>query len=278
MAQRPPNIALADLNEARKPNSGGEFQVWVSPEDMLEVARFTCTSPTSGTLSIDAGFAAALLAEPRDLVAVVAATALQPSANVTLAITGHDADAAPLNGVATIAVPSWLGSSTRFFPPGFAVDVVVAAGKLFETIEALVPANAVAGAQFILFSMPLQSSYERIGCATGIDYNDPVSGSRAVACGLDGSAFTKRARSEPGELTLTAKDFNQMEGLAKYRGASVTVMLKLLKDERIHTHNFFFSSYRAKTKNTHGDGDDDSSVTATGMFEKSVVLMAVAAE
>lgn len=277
--QAPPNFPFAKLAEARKPNSGGELQVFISPAQALEVATFTCTAANSGTLSIDAGYAAALSAEPRDLVAVVAGATLQPTADVVLNVTGIDSDSAGHAGAATIANPNWVGSTVRVFPIGYGVDVIPAATyKLWKVLGAIIPTNLPVGAKVKIFSMPLLSSYERVGCTSSISFNTKEAGNRAVACGLDGSAFTKRARSEPGELSIDAKDFTILDGLAKYRGAPVTVLVKVVKDETTTTEHLFFTGVRYKAKTTHGDGDDDSTQAASGMFEAFIGMMAKAAE
>lgn len=276
----PPPVAVASINAARKPLYGGEIAVFGSPEPTYELATHIVHSANSGETDIDAGYALAVLADPRDLVVMLTGKAIvDATTTVVLTLVGTDAASGALTGTATFDVPAWRDLPERSFAPGFAVRVVVAAGKVWKTLTSVrsnAPIDVLAGTyKFVVLATPDVGSFELIGCTTEAGFNSVVRPGKTIMCGME-EKFTKRGRAPAGELTISAKNKDQFSGLRRLEGVdSATVVLQPLKDDMVAAEHLLFTGVILTASTKAGDGEDESSISGAAQYERFAVIPAL---
>lgn len=265
------------INVARRPSQGGEYQTWFSREPSLPLGRFTVSGADAGTWAGDSGYAVGLEDDPRELVAQVE-IACSPGGAVTLTITGTNVADAAIVGTAVIEFPDWSGLAQTDFPISYSVDVVPAVAGLFKTITTVAVdcLAAAAGMKIQIFGMPAQDSYLRIGCTEAKTYNSKSRVSRPIACEMDGSAFTAKGRSKPGELSITAKD-SGTAGLGPFDGARVTVKFAVVHDGDVSVRNLYYTGYDVALEATAGDGETEATQMTKGNYETMMYMLPVSA-
>jgi hypothetical protein len=266
----PTAIVAAKYPIAQKPTFGGENKVYLSRTPGIEVGSFEVQGLNSGTYTADPVNPALLSATPSHLIAVVDNEMDGGASNVVITVTGTNSADAPITGTATYAPVAWHRDQTRYWGQGQAVPVEVTADAKFKTITGVTVTNAAGAATAIikLFGVPDQSTFTLVACQDQADFTTKANPAKEIPCGMDGSAFVKRGRSEPGKLTINSKAVDFGDGLMKYNGATnITAMIKVVKEGTLETGRIYFFGYTVTAKGSNPDGDGFSMFEAEGLYE-----------
>lgn len=275
MPQAPAALATTQIGAARRPIQSGEYQVLFSQEPIYELGSLEITGANAASVSLDAGFAVALAARPSDVVVALRTSGYAGGSAIAVQLIGTDQTNAALSGVGQVRFPNWSGQPNNQLPIGLAVDVVVPDGKKFKTINTVnVSAAAVAkGTKLRIYGNPDTSTYVRVGCTTGASFNTPARPGRNIGCGMDGTAFSAKGMSRPGEITVTAKDSNT-SGLMPFNGSNVSVMVQGVIDDTVTAVRYYLSRFDVAVRKQIGDGETEATDEAQGVYEGFMMVIA----
>lgn len=127
------------------------------------------------------------------------------------------------------------------------------------------------GNRFEIVNIP--DDWVEVKCTTDKNPDLPVPKSIAIACGYDGARWVKKGRSDPPTLEIGAKYSSGGDGLMRLNGHKVAAMMEVRKDDRLLTERLVFGGWRPKATPKKGEGDTESTVTATGMYERFAVFV-----
>jgi len=113
-----------------------------------------------------------------------------------------------------------------------------------------------------------------VGFVTEAGLKLPVSGSVAIADGLDGSAAIKRGRSEPGSMSAKSHYIDYFNGLGRINGFFSSAMIEVWKDDRVLTERVMIGRWKAMANPNRGDGNDVVSADAEGNFQEFAIFVA----
>lgn len=275
--QRPSAIPTVSIPLARRPSQGGEYQVYLSPADGLELGSVTVTGANAGTYTADTGYAVALAARPSDLV-VVLENGRKVGGSLTVHVVGTDQADAALSGNATLEFPAWAGVSQEAFPTGLAAEVVVAANKYFKTVTSVTVTAAdvdAKDAKLILLGMPDQSTYERVGCTTSKEITTPSRTGRPMACEMNGSAFTAAGVSTPGELSISAADTGP-GSLQRFDGVRCVAQIRVVH-EGSEVRRLYMTGHYVKVRLQAPTGEEQATHQSQGPFERYAYFLPASA-
>jgi hypothetical protein len=274
----PPVISVANYTLIKSPLLGGELKAYISPISSVDLGTFTVTGADAGTLALNTDAAAQLSAVPMDVVVMLDNAVPDAGAqDVTLTLAGtDDATTAITDGTAVLKVPGYAQVAARTFPRCFAVDLKLAANRKVKTITGVTVdcAAAAAGTRFRLFGVPPIASFNVVGCVDEKDFSLRVQDATAIACGLNASAFVKPGMIQPGTVNITAKSINDADGLARYVGRPVTVMIEGVRESRISTERYFFLRTTFGLQKRGPAGQETVMDTANGIAEESLMMLA----
>lgn len=261
-------LGAADLLLADNPEIGSDSTVHVSYDPVVEVADISQIIPASGTLTPLSGVLDSVLGNDLQLVCtspIRSATAVA----VTLAVVFADASSG--QATATFAIPTYAKNQTAHLPQGLAADFVGAgagAGKKIKQVTSLVSVvGGENGNRFKVVALPELTSFVDIGCKRSANETLPIPKSLPIPCGKNGSAFTRRGRSDPGMLEVSAMSFGAADGLARLAGHRVTTMVEVRKEGGVLTQRSVYGGWICTPQTPRGDGDDEVVASAEGNFE-----------
>ena len=150
------------------------------------------------------------------------------------------------------------------------VDINGTAGNSAKKIKSLDSIQTFVGGAannvFRVVCMP--STWFLIGCARTKNFTPPgVPKAKAVACGLNASAFVVGGMSDPGNLDLEALHFTYGDGLSQFNGHRESVLIERYAGGRVLSERLVLGGFRAQTKNDRGDGDAEAMDKASGICE-----------
>jgi hypothetical protein len=269
------SVAAADIPVANAPELGGESRVKLSYEEFAVVAEITQAAPNSGTYTPNTPAFAFDATNGNDL-ALLAKTGIQSAADIVVAFDVTFADNSAGTAEARFRVPSYAQNQSAYLPIGLAVDINGTggnAGKKIKSINSMTnPTNGTAGNVFQVVALP--NTWYSVGCAKSKNLTPPgVTKPKAVACGLNGSAFVVAGMSDPGTLELEALHFTYGDGLSRFNGHRGTVMIERYAAGRVLCERVVCGGFRAAARNNRGDGDDEARDTASALFEIFAVFV-----
>lgn len=197
--------------------------------------------------------------------------------NITVAGTGGTVSGPERVGTATATLkPSATAFDDSFnLPPGLAVDFTTSI--VGSTVRSIVDIESVdgasAGARFAVIAIPDDSTFKEIACTEGKDIDLPTPQSIAIACRYNAARWVKKARSNVPNFGFKAKYTSYGDGLMRLNGHRVTVRLDTRKDDRILSERMFIGGWRPIVKLTRPEGEGESMVESTGMFETVAVFV-----
>lgn len=275
--QRPSALPTVSIPLARRPSQGGEYQVFLSPMDGLELGSVSITGANAGTYTADTGYAVALAARPSDLI-VLLENGRKAGGALTVHVVGTDQTDAALSGNATIEFPSWAGVSQEAYPTGFAAEVIVAANKQFKTVSSVTVLAAdvdAKDAKLILLGMPDQSTYERVGCTTSKEITTPSRVGRPMPCEMNGSAFTAAGVSRPGELSISAADTGS-GSLQRFDGVRCTAQVRVVH-EGTEVRRMYMPGHYVTVRLSAPTGEEQATHQSQGPFERFAYFLPASA-
>lgn len=272
----PDVIAASDYPIAQKPTFGGETNLYVTALAPTEQGLLEVRGVNSGVWTPDSAAATALGTTPQELVAVMEVDANGGAANIVVTVVGTDQSDGALTGTATFAPPGYAKMTEKIFPTGFAVDVSVAAGKKFKTITSVSVTNLAAAknARITLFGLPSWTSFFLVGCKTDLNFATKSRVPKSIACGMDGTAFSKLGRSEESKLTFDSKLISMGDGAPRYDGVRATWAIQTTKEGRLVTERAYFLGAIIKVEPKHPDGEGESMASGSGIFEDVAIMPA----
>ena len=271
---QPTTIASTDYQVARKPTLGGEIEVWASPDEAYEFSTVEYATANSGVqTNHDYNVLATIHTSGSDL-AVVIKEYFNATASVTVNFVGTDENGAAMTGAATIAPPGWATQDNYRFPEGAAFDITPTAptytGKKWKTIgyAGHTGGTISATSAFRIFSFPVSTSFKQTSCNTSVEYATPIRPAIAIPCGMDGvGGGVKAGRTEQPTISVRGKYRAYVDGLGKYAGKPCTLRIRVKKEARLIVEDNFLGNCRLTSKPSHGDGNDESSIVAEGLYE-----------
>lgn len=275
MKYQPAAVVQQNVGTVQEPFFGGEFGVYLTTVQALQIGTITFTAAGTATYTANA---AVTLATPNDLqlTALVAIQALPTDPPVGVQLMGVSDASANITGTVFFNPPTWSTNLDPNFGRGIAFDLNPSVpGAKFKSITGL---GAVTGGQFGLkigvFSLPQQSDYVFIGCTTEIDFNAKDRMAKGVDCRMETDAFIKAGKTQAGELKIGSKLFSMVEGMARFSGLKATAMLVGVKDGILIGDQLVFTAYRPTIKARLPDGDGESMSDAEGKFEEHLFFVA----
>lgn len=276
MKYAPAAIADIDIPSAETPELGGESKAYVSFEPWRLIADIKQPVADSGVATMNQAFDLPVGGHDLQMVSVNGARSAVELV-MTLGVTF--ADNSTGTATATFAIPARSKNQSFWIPQGIAVDVMgvgAGAGKKIKYVNPTL--TSVVGGDtnniFMLVALPEEATYSLIGCVRNKNAVLPIPKSKSIACGMNGSAFVKTARSEPGTLTISQAYVDYMDGLARINGHFVTVRIDTLKDERLLTERTVVARFKGMSSPNRGDGDDEVEASAEGNFQEFAVFVA----
>jgi len=273
----PAAIAVDKYPVAGKPQFGGEVKIYLSRKPMYELGTLEITAVNSGVWTPNAIADAILEATPAHLVAVVENELDGGATDVEISVTGTDEADAALTGTVTFEPIAWHADQTRYWGISKGAPVEEPGDDEFKTITNVTVTTAAATAitaRITIFAVPAQNTFTLVGCTEQLDFDTKSNPAKEIPCGMDGSAFSKAGRSSPARLTINSKAIDYGDGLAKYDGADVTVMAKVVKQQTLETGRVYFAGYHLKVRATNPDGDGMSMYEGEGICEDIIALTA----
>jgi hypothetical protein len=278
MRYEPDDIADSDLQVALDPSIGGENKVYASFEPVVVAGLITQPAAASGVLTIESTFDNTGGGTARDFQVVVDKTGARSEAEIAITLAVTFADDTNGLAVATFEIPDRSPNQMFSIGQGTAVDLVGTGGNSAKKIKRIISVNTVVGGaannRFRIVAYPEEATFFLIGCTNEANLTLPVSKSLPIPCGLNGSAFVKSGRSDPGTLTVTEKYVDYMAGLGRVNGHFATAMVVCFKDERIVTERIVVGKWKPMASPQIGDGDDIVTQQAQGNFETFAIFTA----
>lgn len=267
-------VPVADIPVANAPELGGESRLFLSYENFAVVAEITQPAPNSGNYVAQVPLFD-FTSDGKDL-ALLAKTAIVSLANVVIDFNATFADDTTGIARATFSKPSYAQNTSAYLPVGLAVDINGLSGNALKKIKSLNSINAFTGGEannvFQVVSLP--SNYFLVGCAKSKNFTPPgVIKAKAVACGLNGSAFVVGGMSDPGNIDLEALHFTYGDGLSQLNGHRGVAMVARYAGGRVLSERLVMGGFRAQTKNNRGDGDDEARDVSSGICEIFAVFV-----
>lgn len=280
MALRPNTVAAADYPIVQKPTLGGETVLKLSGKVAYELGTVEITGANTATFSQDLTGKAQLAVDARDVICVVENAVGDLVADVVITMMTKDNTGTPVNmsGVATIKVPGYARVTDRVFQVGYGVALEPqTAAKMYTEITSLVgvTANVAAkGLKVSFFAMPDVGTFVNVGCKTELDYETKSRIPMNIACGMDGSAFTKPGRTSPGEMNATAKYIGPADGLARFDGQRCIMVAETRKEDKLVTDYTYFIGFIGKIKVNSPDGESEATLSVQGKYEDLAIVPA----
>lgn len=275
----PSAVAAADLDIAQSPAFGGEYAVYIANIAAVLIGTVDLTAAGTGTW-VDNPATGLTLPTANDL-QLICQTYVKSTVSPVIILAGMDDTGTPvaMNGTATFAPPARSNNQKFNFQRGIGAELVPAVGgKKFSAITGLGVSTPITGGganqQFSLWSLPQQADYSLIGCTTDANFNTKSRMAKGVDCGMEADAFVKRGKTQPGELSLTAKLKDMMSGLPRFDGEKCTVMLVGLKDGVVTSERWVFTQFVGNIKPSLPDGDGEATVAMAGKFVEHMWFVA----
>jgi hypothetical protein len=277
MGLAPTTLTVDEHRIALKPTLGIEKVVLISSQHALELGELEIMAANSGQWTPDPVNVPDT--DGQDIIAVVTSpTGLDgDAANVVLAITGTKPPTGAITLSATFKPPAYARDASKVFEIGYAVDCIEAGGALVKTITGVTVSTAPAlarGTIIKLYAMPALATFTQVGCATDVRWTSKSAVPVSIACGPNGTAFSKPGRSGQSSLTLNGKLFGFGDGLAKYDGRTCTVLIKIVKESKVDTDHLFFLESTLKVGPDLPD-EGEATIAGEGVFEEAAFLVAM---
>lgn len=275
----PSSVASADLDIAQSPAFGGEYAVYIANIAAVLIGTVNLTAPGVGTYT-DNPATGLTLPTANDL-QLVCQTYVKSAVAPVIKLAGMDDTGTPvaMDGTATFAPPARSNNQKFNFQRGIGTDLVPAVGgKKFSAITGLAVSTPITGGganqEFTLWSLPQQADYSLICCTTDATFNTKSRMAKGVDCGMEADAFIKRGKTQPGELSLSAKLKDMMSGLPRFDGDKCTVMLVGLKDGVVTSERWVFTQFVGNLKPSLPEGDGEVTVSMAGKFVEHFFFVA----
>jgi len=280
MAWTPTTVAAADYIIARKPTFGGEKIVKITSDQAYELGSWYCTAEDTGTYTADdyntvTDAATALGTTGVDLVVSVKEEWTSTNAGVVTVSGTNASGGTPLVGTATIQPPGYVANSDNVFSEGAAFDVVTPGNAKFSAITSVSVSGGVQAKSGLRFlALPAVTDLKTITCQTSIDFQAPFHPAVAIPCGMDGAGGgIKAGRTEQPTFSIKIKDRGMADGLARLANRYVCVVVETCK-ENLTTERLVLCNARYTCKPSSGDGNDEATQTADGMYEYGAYFFA----
>ena len=284
MKYLPAAIAASDIQIAKDPYLGGEFQVFLSDTPSVRLADISLTSSGNGTTSANASYTARagvsvigvggsgadlqMVTEER----LTSAVACVVTLNVT------DDLGATTTAVATFAPPTRADNQGYNFGRGYAVDLQVTTGatrKIASITGIASVAGGSRGSKFAVYQLPELASYVLVGATTEKKFNTKSRQAVGIDVGMQADAAIKLGKTKKGELTIDSKFGSMCDGLQRFDGARCTALLVGLKDEVLTEQNLVFTGFIPSVELSAPEGDGEAMANAaTGKFADHLFFVA----
>jgi hypothetical protein len=173
----------------------------------------------------------------------------------------------------TFSAPGWAIDTSSNFGVGKGVELT-GTFTLPDAAQVPVLTNAKRGTIIHLIEMPALSDFKIAGTTKKIGLTFPQSGTHVIPDGYDGARWTTRARSEPGTIDLTTLDHGANEGLQRYGGFPLCVMIENFGEGLVLKARTFCTEVRFGAKGDDPEGSEDSTRDGNGMFQDFIILVA----
>ena len=277
-----------DIEIGVKPMIGLEAIAFFSRENCIHLGTVRATGPTAATYTSMGGPQIPTKgALGRELICRVTgrgAEGVVGAMTVKLDVILDDAgDDVADTVTATFTVPTWAVDTSNFFPFGVVRDLLpdtpANAGMLVKSVVGLsAVTNQTSGNIFEIFSTPPEASFVEIpGLSTkGLPMDGPAS--IVIPDRYDPNKWTKLARGELKQVSLSFKNKGGMEQMSRYNGTSGTLRYDMLKEEKVIWERRLLSGFQVQVNPADlGEGNEVQEATATGNFSDAMFGYGVAA-
>jgi hypothetical protein len=112
------------------------------------------------------------------------------------------------------------------------------------------------------------------GCTRGKNFDLQIPSTVTVACGYEGTKYTKKGRSEEVELELEYVHFSSYNGMSRLNGGRCSLLVEVIKDDAVGSERVVLTGHRPNYSPSRGDGDDEVVGTSSGAYESFLLFSA----
>lgn len=259
----PAAIAAEDFEAVQTPALGGEKDVLATTESFRLLGLITMAADGDP----DYKFVNAPNTSPGPIVAVVLGAGMRADSAAVVTYAG-------LTG--TFKPVGWSGETSSFnFGATRGVELT---GTFSHPGNSGVPTvtHAKKGSKLALLELPALDEFKFVGCTNDKRVKFPTKKSKAIACQLESSRWTKGGATEVGELSVTSIDLGPDNGLRRIAGMKTVAMIESKSEERVLRERIILCGWTPSIDDEAGEGETESKVNATGMFSYAISLPAPA--
>ena len=274
-------IASVDLDIAEAPYLGGEFAVYLSRTQSVNLGSITMTASGSGSVGSYATWAgnpgAVIKAGGADLQLVATGELQSPNGPCTVVFNVINELAAATTLTFTFNTPARAADASASFPRGVATDGVLAAGSKVVSITSLQSiTNGNRGSLFALYQLPEAADYVLVGCTTEKKFTTKSREPVGIDDGMERDRFVKKGKTKRGTLTIDSKFGGMTDRLTRFDGARCTAMLLGIKDGQVTTDRLVFAGYIPGVDVDLPDGEGEAKENAAGgLYEEGLFFVAL---
>lgn len=263
-----PALSAAQRLKAEEPEIGVESNVFVSAVDMIRL----------GTIKTDATGAITWTARPGAAYGAgidIHATFAKPIVTTAAPVITLDATIVTSGAgtiVATAVVPAHVTNQAQVYPEGTSFDMIPQGeGNSANLVTAIAGVtslvNVPTNSEITIWGSPASSNFVELGWKKSVDGAYSTSSTVSLANRYNASAVTKKGRGEVTELTMEFSHINFMEGIARYDGLKIAVLVKIIKDDSVHDQNIVYVGHRMNCTPKRGEGNDEVMESSSGPIE-----------
>lgn len=281
---KPADLTTKQYPVALKPTDSYEEQLLYSLQQPLQVGVWTAIAANSGVYTPSVADVAQLAVTPLELAVVldnnIDSSVLNGGSGITpvITITGTDVNNAAVTGTATFASPAYAQTQVPVFCKTFAAEATTTptAGTAFKTITGVTMTGGaeLAPVKFVIIGLPPLSSFVQVATKTKLDWALRVPMPHSIASGRDKSKYIKPGEIEEGTITITARNPNWGDGLARINGIRVTGLVKEVKEDQVDVVHIFLLGMILTWKASGGESTESVELTANGLYELSAFIPA----
>lgn len=263
------------LSAAQAPILGGEFKIYMTTVPAYLVAEIVLSAAATGTLTNDA---AVVLPNAGVDIQVAALTPIRSAGAPVVTISGTGVTNATLSGAATMSRPTWVDSPTIYdLPGGAAYDITTTGNEKYKEGDFSLTSITNGGAlqRIGLFWLPATADWIQIGCVKSFRFNDNVSRvPKAIPCGMNPVAFIKPGMRQVGNVSASAANRGNLNGLAMFRGHIVTMRVDVVREDSVITDRMVFTRVNVPTQMEGGEGDAETTHSFESIYENALLFSA----
>jgi hypothetical protein len=270
-----PTLSAAERLIAENPEIGVESNVFVSAADVIEIG--TIKTDSLGAITWIAKPGASLGAGMDVHVSLAKPISAAAAPVITLDATVVTTGAGTVAG--TFVVPAWVGNQNQIYPEGYALDMIPqGVGNSARLVTAVTGVtsmtNVPANSELTVWASPASSNFAELGWKKSVDGAYSAYTTVSIANKYNPTAASKKGVGEIKELNMDFVAVSTMDGVSRYDGMRVAVLVKIIKDDAVHSENIVYTGHNLNASTKRGEGNDAVIESSKGPFQRALKFVA----